>query len=432
MTPRVFLKKFNHDERLVSGDFFSSEPLSIEKGDRVGVVLLNQGGPFKTSDVKPFLYNLLMDPAVIDIPVNGFFRHLLSRFIAKIRSKRAAKDYEEIGGGSPVNGLTEKQSEYLKNHLNERYGVRSGVSFYTYVAMRYWHPMSEEAARRMKNDGINKVVLLPLYPHYSKTTTGASLMYWWMLEKENEIPKWPTTFAYEYAANPKYLQAINERIDEGLQRFPREIRNDVQLLFSAHGTTAREMKERHDPYCCLIHSTVEQVMKDRTDGRRFHVAFQSKVGHAEWLTPGTPNKLKEIAENGAQSVLVIPIAYVSDHLETAFELDIEVREEAESFGLQHFEVTSGLNSHPLFIEALGEVTASQLRLPSDVKPFISGDGAPAEGDAYPLRPLNQLPRFNSENRCTRCHQCEKVTEARRWTIPLDGNIEADIEARPNF
>lgn len=432
MTPRAFLKKFNYDQRLISGEFFSSEPISIEKGDRVGVVLLNLGGPFKTSDVKPFLYNLFMDPAILDIPVNGFFRHLLSRFIAKTRSKKVAKDYEEIGGGSPINRLTKEQAEHLEKHLNERYGAQSGVSFHTYIAMRHWHPMSEEAARRMKNDGINKVVLLPLYPHYSKTTTGASLMYWWMLEKENEIPKWPTTFAYEYAANPKYLQAINERIDEGLQRFPREIRNDVQLVFSAHGTPVREMKERGDPYCCLIHSTVEQVMKDRTDGRGFHVAFQSKVGPAEWLTPGTPNKLKELAENGVKSVLVVPIAFVSDHIETAFELDIEVREEAEGFGLQHYEVTSGLNSHPLFIEALGEVTASQLQLRSSMKPIVSGDGAPARGDAYPLRPLNQLPHFEADTRCTRCHQCERVTEARRWTIPLDGNIAADIEARPIF
>jgi ferrochelatase len=298
--------------------------------------------------------------------------------------------------------------------------------------MRYWHPLSEETARQMKEDGINKVVLLPLYPHYSKTTTGASLIYWWMLEQENEIPRWPTTFAYEYAANPKYLKAINERIDEGLQRFPREIRSDVQLLFSAHGTPVREMKERRDPYCCLIHSTVEQVMQLREDERSFHVAFQSKVGPAEWLTPSTPDKLKELAESGVKSVLVIPVAFVSDHVETAFELDIEVRDEAEGAGIQHYEVTSGLNSHPLFIEALAEVTASQLLLPAQSPSTVSGDGAPFDRDDYPLRPLDQLPRFKAESRCTRCHQCERITEAHRWTVPSDGTPQTDIKARPAY
>ena len=120
-------------------------------------------------------------------------------------------------------------------------------------------------------------------------------MYWWMLGKEGEIPAWPTTYVNEYAANPKYIQAINERIDEALQRYPREIRGDVQIVFSAHGTPTREMKERRDPYCCLVHSTVEQVMQYRGNDRPFHVAFQSKVGPAEWLTPGAPDKLEEIS-----------------------------------------------------------------------------------------------------------------------------------------
>ena len=242
-----------------------------------------------------------------------------------MRGKSVAKDYEEIGGESPINRLTEEQALNLEKHLNEVYGDAAGVTFHTYIAMRYWHPLSEEAAKRMESDGINKVVLLPLYPQYSKTTTGSSLIYWWMLEEEGEIPKWPTTFVFEYAANPKYIQAISERIDEALQRFPKEIRGDVQLVFSAHGTPTREMKERRDPYCCLIHSTVEQVMKHRSNDRPFHVSFQSKVGPAEWLTPSTPAKLEDLAEKGVESVLMVPVAFVSDHVETAFELDIEVR-----------------------------------------------------------------------------------------------------------
>src|SRR5690606_25358484 len=191
---------------------------------------------------------LFMDPAIIDMPVAGIFRHWISSFVARTRSKKVAKDYELIGGGSPINRLTNEQAQSLEKLLNETYGKPSGVRFRTYIAMRYWHPFSEEAAAQMVEDGVDKVVLLPLYPQYSKTTTGSSLVYWWMLEQEKEIPAWPTTQVIEYAANPKYVQSISERIDEALQRFPKETRDDVHILFSAHGTPVREMKERRDPY----------------------------------------------------------------------------------------------------------------------------------------------------------------------------------------
>ena len=434
MTPRQLLKKYTSDSRLVSGDYFSSDPLDIQEGDRIGVVLFNLGGPAKAADVVPFLYNLFMDPAIIDMPVKGIWRHWLSSLIAKMRGKKLAKDYEQIGGASPINPLTGEQAEYLEKHLNEAYGCRAGVTFHTYIAMRYWHPSSEAAARRMKEDGITRVVLLPLYPQYSKTTTGSSLMYWWMLGKEGAIPTWPTTYVNEYAANPKYIQAINERIDEALQRYPREIRSQVQLVFSAHGTPSREMKERRDPYCCLVHSTVEQVMKSRGNDRPFHVSFQSKVGPAEWLTPGTPDKLEELAQKGIRSVLMVPVAFVSDHVETAFELDIEIREKATKFGIEHYEVSSGLNSHPLFIEALGEVTASQLKIPhlNANRVGVSGDGAPPPNAEYSLRPLNHLPRYRTDQRCTRCHQCEEIAEARCWTIPQSENVTPEIDARSSL
>lgn len=426
MTPRQFLSKYSYDSRLVTGEYFSSDPLEINEGDRIGVVLLNLGGPFKSEDVTPFLYNLFMDPAIIDIPLKGILRHWISTIISRLRGKNVAKDYEEIGGESPINRLTVEQAVNLEKHLNEVYGKEASVSFHTYVAMRYWHPLSEDTAKRMEEEGINKVVLLPLYPQYSKTTTGSSLIYWWMLEEAGEIPKWPTTYVFEYAANPKYIQAISERIDEALQRFSKEIRSDVQLVFSAHGTPTREMKERRDPYCCLIHSTVEQVMEYRQNDRPFHVAFQSKVGPAEWLTPSTPDKLEHLAKEGIDSVLMVPVAFVSDHVETAFELDIEVREEAIEFGIKNYEVVSGLNSHPLFIEALGEATAAQLELPAlnSNRMEVSGDGAPTPSNTYPLRPLDRLPRFKVDQRCTRCHQCEKITEARRWTLDPEENMVA--------
>ncbi len=409
MTPREFLKGYQYDERLVNGGYFSQEPVDVEPGDRVGVVMLNLGGPMAEADVEPFLYNLFMDPAIIDIPLPKGLRHWLSCYIAKKRSKSVGEDYRQIGGNSPINRLTREQAKTLERRLNDRFGPVTGATFRTYIAMRYWKPLSEDCAARMKTDGIDKVVLLPLYPQYSKTTTGASVLYWHALERAGEIPTWPTSLVFEYAAHPLYVQALSERIDEGLQRFPHGVRDKVHLVFSAHGTPLKEMKKRRDPYCCLIHSTVQEVMNVRAEKeqRPFHVAFQSKVGPAEWLTPSTPDKLEELASQGHTAVLIIPVAFVTDHVETAFELDIEVREEAEHFGIEHYEVTSGLNCHPLFIEALAEAVAAQVAAVGSVQ----GDGA---ANVLP-QPIPTLPRYKAKDRSVRCHQCPCVTEARCWT-----------------
>lgn len=418
MTPREFLKKYHFDERLVTGEYFASEPLYVERGDRIGVVLMNLGGPEKREDVAPFLYNLFMDPAIIDIPLPGVLRHPLCKLIASRRSMHVGDDYEVIGGGSPINRLTREQARTLESRLQRDYGEKAGVDFRTYIAMRYWHPLSEEAAASMRDDDVNKVVLLPLYPQYSKTTTGSSLVYWWMLDREGEIPHWDTTYVFEYAANPKYVQAVSERIDEALQRFPRQGRDEVHLVFSAHGTPLKEMKDRRDPYCCLIHSTVDRIMAQRGHDRPYHVSFQSKVGPGEWLTPSTVDKVTELARGGRESLLIIPVAFVTDHIETAFELDVELRQEAEENGCRHFEVTSGLNCHPLFIQALAEATVAQLKLPDGVGTVsASGDGS-TSGVPYALQPLNALPRLRASERSARCNQCEFITEARRWDEPL--------------
>ena len=171
------------------------------------------------------------------------------------------------------------------------------------------------------------------------------------------------------------------------------------------------MKKRRDPYCCLSHSTVQQVMnlrQSRGENRPFHVAFQSKVGPAEWLTPSTPDKLEELAKEGHTAILVIPVAFVTDHVETAYELDIEVREEAHEFGIEHYEVTSGLNCHPLFIDALAESVAAQIAPARTTD--AQGDGAAVDFPA----PIATLPRHKQVDRTTRCHQCERICEAHRW------------------
>jgi ferrochelatase len=407
MTPRDFLRRYdrenyNDDTRIVDGSFFPSSKLGVEPGDTVGVVLMNLGGPEQEEEVEPFLYNLFMDPAIIDIPVKGIFRHWLCTLIANRRSKSVAEDYKEINerGGSPINPLTREQSDNLEAKLNEQFGG-AGVDFKTYIAMRYWRPFSEEAAEQMQADGVDKVVLLPLYPQYSKTTTGASMVYWHELEHAGEIPAWPTTYVFEYAAYPKYIEALSERIDEGLQQFPEEVRDDVHLLFSAHGTPLKEMEERQDPYCCLVHSTVKHVMDHRGHDLSFETAFQSKVGPAEWLTPATDERVEHLAESGEDAVMVIPVAFVTDHIETSYELAIEIPEELEEEGVEppeHYEVMPALNSHPKFIETLADVTAAQLKLPEVETP----------------EPWSARLCHATQDRDVRCHQCGRVAEARDW------------------
>ena len=210
----------------------------------------------------------------------------------------------------------------------------------------------------------------------------------------------------------------------------RDVRSKVHLVFSAHGTPVRELKERRDPYCCLVHNTVEQVMQARSDDRAYDVSFQGKVGPGEWLTPSTWNRLKSLSESGTKGVLMVPVSFVSDQVETAFDLDITLREQAETFGIHHYEVMSGLNSHSLFIEALAEATLAQLVSTENIAE-PSGDGDSSHVGDYPLRPLNELPRFDIETRCNRCHQCDKISSARRWTVSAsDDGLPANLKPRP--
>lgn len=404
MTPRQYLKKHRYDTRLVTGNYYSSDALPVEPGDKVGVVLFHLGGPDSADTVVPFLDNVFMDPTLFDLPGGSILRPWLSRLIALIRSKSVRQEYEAIGGGSPVNRLTYEQAESLEKVLNKRYGSITGATFKTYISMRYWHPFSEETARKMQEDGIDKVALLSLFPQYSKTTAGSALAYWWWLQQEGEIPSWPTVRVREFAAHPKYVQAVSERIDEALQRFPRTIRRDVPLLFSAHGTPLREMKERGDPYCCLIHATVDRVMLNRGQDRPFRVAFHGKIGPSEWLAPSTTDVLTEMVQAGSTSVLVVPVALVTEHLETTYMLDIQLREQAATGGLKQFEVMPALNCHPLFIESLAEATMAHL----SYTPQVSSLNGTAEGVFNPMSP------YEPAERCLRCSQCLYVAEAQRW------------------
>lgn len=376
-------------------------------GDTVGVVLMNLGGPACREDVEPFLFNRLMDPAEGDWRLPGVVREWASRVLARRRARRLADAYEQIGGVSPLTRHTGEQAAVLERLLNERFGAATGATFRTYVAMRHWHPTSEEAAAQMAADGVTQVVLLPLHPHYSTATTGSSAAYWQALEEAGAIPAWPTTLVPEYAAHPKFVQAIAERVDEGLQRFSRDARAGVQVVFCAQGAHQPRLAKAADPYCCLVHATVQRVLDAREahDPRRAsHVAFLPPLVPGRALGPTLDDTLETLADDGHAHILVVPVSFVSDRVETVYDLDVVVRARVAALGVTHFEVTNGLNGHPLFVETLAECVAAQIR------PAAHGDGSPA---LFPV-PVARLPLHAASERTVRCGACTHAAEPCDW------------------
>jgi ferrochelatase len=314
---------------------------------KVAVVLLNLGGPDSLEAVQPFLENLFNDPDIFKLP----FQKSLARFISKKRAPKVEKEYELIGGRSPINKWTERQRSMLENKLRT-----SGDDVDVLVAMRYWKPLTQEVVTRVETGNYDKVIMLPLYPHFSVSTTGSSFNEWKRFYKGD---KSKVVYIDSYQTHPLYLKAINERIDESLLRFPEEVRKDVQLVFSAHGTPVSYVK-KGDPYSFQIKESVQGVIKLRNFSHEHHQCFQSKVGPAKWLEPATDKMIGELAEKGKKHLLIIPISFVSDHVETSFELDIEYRHVADKVGIENYIVMNGLNDSELFVDTLFDLVKGRL------------------------------------------------------------------------
>ncbi|NJM52000.1 MAG: ferrochelatase, partial [Blastocatellia bacterium] len=268
------------------------------------------------------------------------------------RHPRIQEQYKEIGGKSPLVELTENQRALLEAKLNEK-----GLNAKVYTAMRYWHPFTESAIEKIERDNIKRVVLLPLYPQFSKSTTGSSIKEWQRQTAEKSLDI-QTEIVEKYHVYPPYLDAVIQRIEQTLEKFPAEKRGEVQILFSAHGTPMKLVREG-DPYSFQIAETVEAVMK-RSGSSKTSSLFQSKVGPQKWLTPSTLDVIEKLAAGGAKQMLIVPIAFVSDHLETLFEIGLEFRHLAREKGVEQFEVTEGLNDSDLFAEALASLVIEKI------------------------------------------------------------------------
>jgi protoporphyrin/coproporphyrin ferrochelatase len=322
--------------------------------EKVGVVLLNLGGPDSLDAVEPFLYNLFVDPDIINFPGSFLVRKPLARLISSKRHPGVQEQYKKIGGKSPLKEFTLGQAALLEKQLNKQFPAR------VFAAMRYWHPFTSEVLDEIEKEGIKKVILLPLYPQYSKATTESSVKEWKkQLDARGGIDGLQWTLIEHYYDFPPYLDAFIERINEGLERFPAEQRDTVNILFSAHGTPMKLVREG-DPYSGHICETVTAVKERGGWANPHHLCFQSKVGPQKWLTPSTPVTIQELAAEGVRQMLLVPIAFASDHLETLFELGIEYRHAAKEKGVEQYEVTEGLNYSEKFIDALAQLVFGKL------------------------------------------------------------------------
>ncbi len=315
---------------------------------RVGVVLFQLGGPDTLAAIEPFLYNLFCDPDIIDFPFARIGRRPLAKLISSTRAKKVQHHYSVIGGGSPIRRFTEMQARALERELAE-----GGLDARCFVAMRYWHPFTAEAIAQVRAAGCDEIVLLPLYPHYSSTTTGSSLNEWRRLFHDDT----PTYFVEDFYRNEAYLDSLIEKVEEALARFPNP--EGAELLFSAHSIPV-SIVEKGDPYQSQIKHTVELLMQRGGWPNRHRLCYQSKVGASRWLQPSLHSTIHDLAREAVREVCVVPISFVSDHVETLGEIDHEAREQAMRLGIVQFEMTSGLNDSPKFIAALAELVRTAL------------------------------------------------------------------------
>jgi len=314
--------------------------------NKTAVLLLQMGGPDSPEAVEPFLRNLFSDRDIIKIGP-AFVQPLIARFIASRRSKKVADHYRLIGGKSPLRELTGKQAAELEKVL--------GNGYRCFMAMRYWKPDTAEALEAIRREGISRIIALSLYPHYSRATSGSSFN-----ELERVQARYPGQFEMirvrQFYDHPLYIAALVEKIEQALAGFAD--RSAVSLLFSAHGLP-QSFIDSGDPYLDQIRATVALVMERFKDASH-HLAFQSRAGPVKWLEPSTEEKIRELAGSGCRQLLMVPVSFVSDHIETLHEIDIQYCAEAHNLGISDFRRIESLNASPLFINCLAELVRAAM------------------------------------------------------------------------
>jgi ferrochelatase len=329
---------------------------------RIAVVLFNLGGPDSPAAVAPFLFNLFNDKNIIDLP--GIFRWPLAKLISSRRAKAAAAIYHEMGGRSPILPNTERQAAALQATLGDLGEVK------VFIAMRYWHPLTSAAVAAVKRFAPDEVVLLPLYPQFSTTTTESSNRVW-HIEAKRQGLKAPQKLICCYPTEPGFIAGVAKVTAAAIARAKAKTMAPIFVIFSAHGLP-KKIVDRGDPYVAQVSATVHAVVRALDlAAQEWMVAFQSRVGPLEWVGPATDHAIEEAAGSG-KAVIVVPIAFVSEHSETLVELDIEYRRLAEKRGAAAYERASTVSEDPDFIAGLATLVRTALNVPDRVQP---GSGA---------------------------------------------------------
>jgi ferrochelatase len=318
---------------------------------RVGIVLFQLGGPDTLEAVEPFLMNLFLDPDIIPLGAAGFLRWPIAKLISSRRSIPVAKKYSEIGRGSPISLLTERQRVRLSA------AVAPYIDPVAVVAMRYWHPTTEDAVATLRQAGkLDELVLLPLYPQYSYATTLSSTKEWRRVygAANSGLPEHAVNSFHDH---PLYIQALVQRIGSILRQFPDSSR--IHLVFSAHGLPM-SLVEKGDPYPRQIEETVQLAVE--LGGRQYPewpkthlLCYQSRVGPAKWLQPPFTGTIERLGHEGVKEMLVVPISFVTEHIETLHEINIEGRIDAKKFGVETFRMMPAVGDSPFFIAALKDL-----------------------------------------------------------------------------
>ncbi len=345
---------------------------------KLAVVLFNLGGPDSPSAIKPFLLNLFRDPAILRVPF--FIRPLLARLIAGARLKPATENYAILGGKSPLLELTQGQAAALEQALSA-----PGIEAKCFIAMRYWHPFSLQTAAEVKAWGADEVFLLPLYPHYSTTTTGSSLAAWREAALKLGLAL-PVTTLCCWFDDADYVAATAAIVRRSLHEARATASAPLRILFSAHGLP-ETIVAKGDPYQYQIESTVQAVVDEmRLPGETldWRVCYQSRATPQKWLDPSTESAVEEAARDG-KAVLVVPIAFVSEHSETLVELDVEYRELAEKLGVPGYYRVPAQNSDAAFIGALARAVHAARERGTGICSAKGARACPAKHRDCPMR-----------------------------------------------
>lgn len=305
--------------------------------EKIGVLLLNLGGPERLEDVRPFLLNLFSDRQIIRLGP-PFMQKIIARIIAYRRAPKSMANYQRIGGGSPIRAKTEEQAKALEAAL-----VPSG-NYMVRACMRYWHPFADEALEEMRAAQVQRIIALPLYPHYSIATTGSSVT---DLKQQMERLRLalPLQVIEAWPQEKGFVDCLASRVCEGVATFGGD---EPELVYSAHSLPVQFIREG-DPYVEHLQQTIAAL--EAITNVKGRLCYQSRSGPVEWLGPALPEVIQELADQGKRNMLVVPISFVSDHVETLCEIDIQYREMAQNLGMR-FALTRALNADPQFIEAL--------------------------------------------------------------------------------